>query len=60
MLLPLLGMRHCFFFVVDDPPNDGHIPGPVEEDDDHDEDEDDEDEDVKHEPFFWSSPEDAY
>lgn len=53
-------MRHCFFFVVDDPPNDGHIPGPVEEDDDHDEDEDDEDEDVKHEPFFWSSPEDAY
>jgi hypothetical protein len=54
-------MRHFFIFVVDDPPNDRHIPGPMEEDDDDDEDEDDEeDEDEEREPFFWSSPEDAY
>ena len=39
-------MRHCFFVVVlDDPPNDGHIPAPMEEDDDDDHDHDDDHDD---------------
>jgi len=43
IFLQLLPMRCCFVLIVlDDAPNDGHIPAPMEEDDDDDDDEDDE------------------
>jgi hypothetical protein len=40
----MLAMRHCFILVVlDDAPNDGHIPAPKEEDEDDDDDDHDHD-----------------
>jgi hypothetical protein len=55
MFLPVLEMRHGFVFVVDDPPpNDGHLPAPMEEEDD-DDDDDDEDEDEDKDTLVWWS-----